>query len=205
MKLIALSSTHFTLGALALSLVAFACETPSTEATEGANARTTSIVVRDDATRVDVQPAQTAATPNAASTSTAVAASNDVLTTTVSSATLDDAIPSDDAVIVSRLVLASEVKNREPVPLTDAHAKQPLVAFVEAKNEAAEPTSIVVTFQHESGRTVGFIELEVPGKSPRFRTWARTQNVNEPGTWTAIVRGASGRELGRHSFTVSPG
>ena len=212
MKLLAQPSTHFTLGALVLSLVAFACETPSTEAStnaspqEASDSRTTSVRVRDDAAPRAAAAPTSAAAKDSATTASAPVAPTDgsMLVTTVSSTRIDDAIQSDDAVVVSRLVLASEVKNREPVPLTDARTKQPLLAFVEARNETEEATSIVVTFQHESGRTVGFIELEVPGKSPRFRTWARTQNVNEPGTWTAIVRGASGRELGRQSFTVSP-
>ena len=104
---------------------------------------------------------------------------------------------------VSRLVIASDIKEREPVELTDAKIEEPVVAFVELKNSEEEEMGVVVTFEHAGGTKVGFVELTVPGNSPRFRTWARTRNIKTPGEWTAIVTSKSGEELARKTFQVA--
>jgi hypothetical protein len=111
---------------------------------------------------------------------------------------------SSAASVVKRLVLASRVEQREPVALTgDAALGEPLVAFLELSHPGEEPLDLVVTFEHASGQKVGFVELRVPEKSPRFRTWARTQNVRQSGQWQAVVRQKDGPELARQSFTVA--
>lgn len=107
------------------------------------------------------------------------------------------------APLVKRLIIASDIKEREPVELTDAQVEQPVVAFVELKNAEETDMGVVVTFEHEDGKKVGFVELTVPGKSPRYRTWARTRNIKTPGEWTAIVTSASGEELARKTFQVA--
>jgi hypothetical protein len=104
---------------------------------------------------------------------------------------------------VRRLVIASDVDGREPVKLEQGAVDQPVVAFVEMRNLAAEDSKIVVTFEHESGKKVGFIELAVPKESSRYRTWGRTHNIRDVGKWTAIVATESGQELARESFSVS--
>jgi hypothetical protein len=83
--------------------------------------------------------------------------------------------------LVSRLVIASDVKEREPIELTDAKVEEPVVAFVELKNASDQDSGVVVTFEHADGKKVGFVELTVPGKSSRYRTWARTRNIKTPG------------------------
>lgn len=104
---------------------------------------------------------------------------------------------------VKRLVLASRVEQREPVALSgDVPLGEPLVAFLEVTHRGEEPLDLVVTFEHASGQKVGFVELRVPEKSPRFRTWARTQNIRQSGEWQAVVRQKDGAELARQSFTV---
>lgn len=107
------------------------------------------------------------------------------------------------APLVSRLIIASDIKEREPVELTDAKVDEPVVAFLELKNAEEEELGVVVTFEHADGNKVGFVELSVPGKSPRYRTWARTRNIKTPGEWTAIVTSKSGEELARKTFQVA--
>lgn len=104
---------------------------------------------------------------------------------------------------VKRLVIASGVVEREPLALVDAQVDEPVVAFVELSNKSEQERTIVVTFEHESGKEVGFIELTVPGESPRYRTWGRTRNIKEPGKWDVVVVGKGGQELARESFSVA--
>lgn len=104
---------------------------------------------------------------------------------------------------VNRLVIASAVNEREPVELSEGKVKEPILAFVELKNISANESGVVVTFEHESGKQVGFVNLSVPAESTRYRTWARTHNIQDAGTWTAIVRSKTGEELARKSFTVA--
>lgn len=104
---------------------------------------------------------------------------------------------------VKRLVIASAVEKREPIELEDAKINTPVLAFVELKHLGNEEAGIVVTFEHESGKKVGHVKLNVPGESNRYRTWARTRNIKDPGEWTAVVHSASGEELARKSFTVA--
>lgn len=104
---------------------------------------------------------------------------------------------------VKRLVIASAVEEREPVELETAQVNTPVLAFVELKHLGAEEAGIVVTFEHESGKKVGHVKLNVPGESNRYRTWARTRNIRDAGEWTAVVHSASGEELARKSFTVA--
>lgn len=104
---------------------------------------------------------------------------------------------------VRRLVLATDVHNREPVALEgNARAGEPLTAFIELANPVDASATILVTFEHEGGQKVGFVELAVPASSPRYRTWARTRQIRTPGTWHAVVTHKGGEELARQSFTV---
>lgn len=105
--------------------------------------------------------------------------------------------------IVKRLVIASAVEQREPLEISESKIKEPVVAFVELKHDAPNESGVVITFVHEGGKKVGFVQLNVPGESPRYRTWARTQNIDKAGTWTAIVATEDGEELARKSFTVT--
>lgn len=111
--------------------------------------------------------------------------------------------PVEGAPLVKRLIIASDVKEREPIELTDAKIENPIVAFVELKNPAEQDTDVVVTFEHAGGTKVGFVELTIPAKSPRYRTWARTRNIKTPGEWSAVVTSKSGEELARTTFQVA--
>lgn len=104
---------------------------------------------------------------------------------------------------VKRLVVASDVEQREPVALQDGKIDEPVVAFVEMSNSSTSEVKVVITFEHEGGERVGFIELSVPGRSARYRTWGRTRNIRTPGEWTAIIATATGEELARQTFSVT--
>lgn len=104
--------------------------------------------------------------------------------------------------LVKRLVVTNRVVDREPEPLMDPLANEAMLAFILAKNESKDEGVLVVTFEHESGKTVGHVELKVPAEMGRYRTWARTHNIKESGKWTAVVRDKSGQELSRQEFSV---
>jgi hypothetical protein len=103
-----------------------------------------------------------------------------------------------------RLLVSTAIKDKEPVPLVSLKVNDPVVAFLEVANSAPVESVVRVLFQHETGQEVGFVELSVPAKKTRWRTWAQTEMVRQPGKWTAIVRGANGEELGQLGFFVNP-
>ncbi len=103
---------------------------------------------------------------------------------------------------VKRMVIANEIRDREPVPLTEFSPGAPVVAFVELSNESAAESKIQVVFHHESGRSAGLVELPVPASKSRWRTWARSELVKDPGTWTAVVSQVGGPELQRRTFVL---
>lgn len=104
---------------------------------------------------------------------------------------------------IKRLVVTHAIADREPVPAASISAGAGQVfAFIEAKNEGDDSGQIVVTFEHSTGERVGFVKLDIPKQSSRWRTWARSANVKKSGNWTAVVRDASGAELARQAFEV---
>lgn len=150
--------------------------------------------------------APTASTPAAAVPTAPPAPSANAATSSGKEASLEGTeAKGKNGLAIQRLVLASRVVEREPEVALAPKINEPLLAFVEAKNGASEDQGIVVTFEHESGTKVGFVELNVPGGAKRWRTWARTKNLKEAGNWVAVVRSTTGQELSRTSFTVSEG
>ncbi|HSC85714.1 MAG TPA: DUF2914 domain-containing protein [Polyangiaceae bacterium] len=109
--------------------------------------------------------------------------------------------PAADAEL-ARFLVTRDVAKREPVGEGPLCMHEPLFAFLEFKNVGPDELDVMVTFEHESGKRVGFIELGVPAGSPRYRTWGRTNQIDRSGRWTAIVQGDDGRELQRHEFVV---
>lgn len=109
-----------------------------------------------------------------------------------------------DSLKVRRLVVTTGISGREPVEVSSFSASaEPVFAFVELANFAEDEQGILVTFEHETGKRVGFIELTVPGNKRRWRTWGRTARITAAGDWTAVVSDQSGRELSRQSFSVA--
>lgn len=110
----------------------------------------------------------------------------------------------DAELTIKRLVIAEGVKDREPVGAGDSFtvSDDRIYAFVEIGNAERAPSQIFVSFVREGERERGRIPLRI-GASPRWRTWAYTRLVDQPGTWQAIVRDARGREIGRADFEVT--
>jgi hypothetical protein len=106
-------------------------------------------------------------------------------------------------VAVRRLVVTHAVSEREPIEPAELVSGTPIVAFVELSNQDASPRTVVVTFEREGRPAVGHVRLSVPAKSPRFRTWARTKNLGETGTWEAVITSDDGKELGRQPFELT--
>jgi len=107
-----------------------------------------------------------------------------------------------DKVLVRRLVVTHAVSEREPIEPAELVSGTPVLAFIELANEDGVERNVVVTFEREGRPPVGHVKLHVPASSLRFRTWARTKNLTEIGTWEAVVRGDDGKELGRQPFEL---
>jgi hypothetical protein len=101
------------------------------------------------------------------------------------------------------LVVTHAVREREPIEPAELVSGTPIMAFVELSNQDAVERNVVVTFERDGRPAVGHVKLHVPAKSPRFRTWARTRNVTEAGTWEAVITSDDGKELGRQPFELT--
>ena len=111
-----------------------------------------------------------------------------------------------DQFSVKRLVLTHGIRDKEPVPTQNfAGDGTPVFAFVELSNPLATDAEIEIVFEHESGRRVGFVKLDVPGQQQRWRTWGQTRQIRQNGRWEAVVRTEDGQELMRKSFAVGAG
>ena len=104
---------------------------------------------------------------------------------------------------VKRLVMTNAIEDREPAQFSGFRTGEgQVVAFIEAQNAGDEAQKIIVTFEHASGTKVGFVNLQIPEKSSRWRTWARSSHITKVGEWTAVVRTGDGQELARQAFNV---
>lgn len=109
----------------------------------------------------------------------------------------------EHALVIKRLLVTHAIEDREPVAAEALLAgTTPVFAFVELENPSSDEQKIVITFEHESGKRVGFVELTIPKEQKRWRTWGQTKNIASPGSWTAIVTAPGGAELGRTTFDV---
>jgi pyruvate/2-oxoglutarate dehydrogenase complex dihydrolipoamide acyltransferase (E2) component len=106
-----------------------------------------------------------------------------------------------DALAVRRLVVTHTIENREPVSGELRIGEQPIVAFLELTSSAPVEQTVTVSFER-AGTAVGLVKLSVPAHSRRWRTWAQTRRIREPGAWDAVVRSQEGQELSRTKFQV---
>lgn len=111
-----------------------------------------------------------------------------------------------DGLSVARLAVAPRVEGREPVGAgyEQAADHERLYVFVELRNERFEDSEVIVTFERPDGTVTGDVLLEVPARSPRWRTWMYSRYVHAPGRWTAVVRTFEGELLGRTEILVVP-
>ncbi len=109
---------------------------------------------------------------------------------------------------VKRFVIASAVESREPVLAESVSVStRPLFAFAELENAGDYQQKVRITFELQGERakskSVGHVELAVPGSSARWRTWAKTELIDTPGQWAAVLRDEKGNELARTPFEVT--
>jgi hypothetical protein len=110
-----------------------------------------------------------------------------------------------DDLTIRRLVITDQVRDREPAPDPKLQVgDRAVIAFVELANDASVDQKIVITFEHEGGQKVGFVNLKIPAKQTRWRTWAQTNNVHQAGKWSAVVSTEGGAVLERAAFEVDP-
>jgi hypothetical protein len=146
-----------------------------------------------------VAPASTASP----STATAGAGASTLLEAKRTPTTAKSESPEPGPLSVRRITVTTGIENREPLASDEFRSDAgPIFAFVELSNGSDAAQSIHVTFEHADGAAVGHIDLEVPAKSMRWRTWAQSSLIREPGKWTAIVRTTEGSELARSAFVV---
>ncbi len=114
----------------------------------------------------------------------------------------DRALDAKD-VVVDRFVLAQDVSGREPVDESDHFASDTkrIFAFVQLANKDA-PYAFTVHFEPVDGPPALYgVKLDVP-TAPRFRTWAWTKLIHEPGKYRAVLRTLEGEEIIAREFTV---
>jgi hypothetical protein len=109
---------------------------------------------------------------------------------------------------VKRFVIASAVESREPVLAERVSVStRPVFAFAELENAGDYEQKVRVTFELQGGaskgKSVGHVELAIPASSTRWRTWAKTELVDQPGQWAAVLRDERGHELARTPFEVT--
>ena len=113
----------------------------------------------------------------------------------------------ESTVKVKRLVVATGVKDREPLVSEDALSADgtPIYAFAELTNPIGGSENVRITFERKGGKErVGEVTLPVPANTSRHRTWAFTRFIRAAGVWEAVLWSENGAELGRTSFEVKP-
>ena len=113
----------------------------------------------------------------------------------------------ESTVKVKRLVVATGVKDREPLVSDDALPADgtPIYAFAELTNPVGDSENVRITFERKGGtERVGEVTLPVPANTSRHRTWAFTRFIRAAGVWEAVLWSENGAELGRTSFEVKP-
>jgi hypothetical protein len=106
-------------------------------------------------------------------------------------------------VVLDRFVLAKDIAGREPVEESDHFTSDTdkIFAFVQLANTDA-PYAFTVHFEPVDGPSSLYgVKLDVP-TAARWRTWAWTKLVHEPGKYRAVLRTLEGEEIGAREFTV---
>jgi hypothetical protein len=194
------------MGVSMLAFLAAGCSQPkAVERSPVACAPTAAVEATKAAPVASIAPATTATTakaPDPVSASPVVAASPAV----ARSESKALAAAGAKHLSVKRLVVATGVNHREPEGAATLFRKgeiDKIYAYVEVENDAKATEQITVSFEPPDGRVArGNVTLDV-GSSPRWRTWAYTKNAVDVGSWTAVVKDASGRTLARQPFEVA--
>jgi hypothetical protein len=109
-------------------------------------------------------------------------------------------------ITVSRLIVATEVSDREPVGAATEFSlaeTSHLFAFVEVENPDAQPAEVLVNWiDPTTGKTRSPFTLTI-GAGKRWRTWMRAAAPKQPGSYEVEVTDALGNLLARTSFTIT--
>lgn len=116
-------------------------------------------------------------------------------------------VPRGEAdVRVRRLVVTRGIEARETIDEIDVLDRDEELdrvwAFVELANAGDASGAVTVTFERDGGAITGIVDLEVPARTGRWRTWAFSRGVTETGSWTAVVRDEDHRVLAEQDFEV---
>ena len=109
------------------------------------------------------------------------------------------------ALQVRRFVVATGVRDREPLSNVDVLPADgsAIYAFAELANPNGPSENVRITFERKGGaERVGDVTLPVPENVTRHRTWAFTRFIRAAGVWEAVLWSENGAELGRASFEV---
>lgn len=144
------------------------------------------------------QPAPSAASPSAA------AAVPAVTTTIVTPSAPSSPALKPASIKVKRFMVTPGVESREPLPTGETLTLgQPVYAFAELSSGPGGNGEIEIVFEHESGRKVGHVKLDVPADKARWRTWGQSRGVTRVGHWTAVLFDTDHTELARVAFDVA--
>lgn len=104
---------------------------------------------------------------------------------------------------ITRIAIAHDVKNREPIDVgTRFDTSEPKVfVFLDVHNTEKVPGTLFVEFVSPKQGARGDIELSV-GATDHWRTWAFTRLAKEPGTWKARIKNDRGEVIAEQSFEV---
>lgn len=106
---------------------------------------------------------------------------------------------------LNRIALGNKVVDRKVVGENTIFAKNAGVAlFIDAFNSRSGEAILSVEFITPSNKTLRGPTLEIPPGQDRWRTWSKPREVEESGTWRALVRSKSGTIIGSQTFVVNP-
>ena len=122
-------------------------------------------------------------------------------------ASSEPTLQSMDGLTIKRLVTAPAIEHREPVAASSVFGQhdETVYAFVDVSNESEEEKTLMVHFIGPDEQASGGIELRIPPKVPRWRTWAYNKHANKLGLWRVEIRSVDGTVLGALPFEVEPG
>ncbi len=110
----------------------------------------------------------------------------------------------NEGIMLRRLKTTQEIDKREPV--FDASSfpvgTDRIYAFMDVRNDTDEEQKLTVNFIGPEDQVRGGIEVVIPAKVQRWRTWAYSRNIQAKGEWEAEVRSVEGTLLGAIRFDV---
>ncbi len=114
----------------------------------------------------------------------------------------EEAVDAENAsLIISRLVIAGSIEDREPVGVVNAFSAstEKVYCFLEAK-EILEVTTVSFVWYYGDTKTAT-VELPI-GISPRWRTYSSKKLGGRTGEWKVELQDAGGNVLDSVAFTV---